>query len=326
MEIISGVNNWKLVVRRETEGIVVLRASTCDRKAALPEELLGLPVIALGDHALCPTAQPVAGEEVQVTCGLVRPDAQWDNREVEEVTLPASLRRVGNYAFMNCRGLRCIRLYDSIRFWGGSAFMNCRVLDTLYLQRVDDTQRESLYYFVDEMNRELNATIVDTNGDTARLVFPEYTEEYEENIPHHQFDFHIQGAGYPYHHVFQQRKLSLPDYDALWKSYLGMEYDLDCALRLAWWRLRWPVELTGERAAEYRAYLNRRTEDAIRMLLAERDGSGLAFLLEQVEPDKATLMRACDMARESGSAELLAILLEEQHRRFPAGLEKCFDL
>ena len=37
LEQISGVNNWKLVIRREAAGVTILRAETCDRKAALPE-------------------------------------------------------------------------------------------------------------------------------------------------------------------------------------------------------------------------------------------------------------------------------------------------
>ena len=55
MEIVSGINNWKLVIRRDADGITILRASTCDIRAALPEELFGLPVTVLGDHALAPT-------------------------------------------------------------------------------------------------------------------------------------------------------------------------------------------------------------------------------------------------------------------------------
>ena len=38
METVSGINNWKLVIRRDAEGITILRAVTCDTKAALPEE------------------------------------------------------------------------------------------------------------------------------------------------------------------------------------------------------------------------------------------------------------------------------------------------
>ena len=39
MERVSGVNNWKLVIRREAAGVVILWAATCDGKAALPDEL-----------------------------------------------------------------------------------------------------------------------------------------------------------------------------------------------------------------------------------------------------------------------------------------------
>lgn len=326
MESITGAYNWKLVIRREEDGVVILRAATCDKRAALPEELFGLPVIALADHALCPTARPAEGEEVLVTRGLVRPDALWDNREVEELSLPAAVRRIGNYAFLNCRSLQTLRMHDSVRFWGASAFMNCRLLDHLYLQRVDGEQRETLYYFVGEMSREVQVTIVNTDGEAARLVFPEYQEVYEENVPHHQFEFHIQGAGYVYRQVFRNKKLSLSDYDALWKKFLGLEHEPDCALRMAWRRLRWNAGLSEEHADGYRAYLRQHIAESMNMLLAARDGGGLAFLLAQTEPDRELLASAAATAREMGAAELLAILLEEQHKRFPVGRMKTFDL
>ena len=43
-------------------------------------------------------------------------------------------------------------------------------------------------------------------------------------------------------------------------------------------------------------------------------------------PTTDKLTQGCRLARESGAAEAQAILLEEQHRRFPAGLDKSFDL
>ena len=50
MEIISGVSGWKLTVRREGDGITVLRAAACEPAAVLPETLWDLPVTALGDQ------------------------------------------------------------------------------------------------------------------------------------------------------------------------------------------------------------------------------------------------------------------------------------
>ena len=126
LESIAGVNNWKLTVRREAAGVTILRASTCDTKAALPETLWGLPVTALGDHALAPGAAEVPGEEVTVTCGA--PGDQWDNRALEALTLPPALEWVGDYAFLNCGGLKSMALHDAIRQWGGGALMNCAAL------------------------------------------------------------------------------------------------------------------------------------------------------------------------------------------------------
>ena len=95
MEIISGLSNWKMIVKREQDHIEILRAVTCDTKAALPDELWGLPVTVLGDHALAYNASPVIGEEIRITCG---PEGEWDNRKLQDLTFPAQLTDVKDYA------------------------------------------------------------------------------------------------------------------------------------------------------------------------------------------------------------------------------------
>lgn len=245
METVSGVSNWKLVIRREERSVRILRGVTCDERAVLPEELFGLPVTELGGHALSPTAPAGAeGEEVLVSCGLTDEEAQWDNRRLTDLTLPAVLQKVGDYALLNCSGLKTLRLHDGVTFWGGGALMNCRSLDTFFLTRVGE-QQESLSFFADELSRELDVTIYETDGQTVHLIFPEFVEAYEENCPAHHFDYNIYGAGYPYHHCFRQKKLSLREYDTLWKGFLGMEHDEESGVRLAWWRLRCPGGADG---------------------------------------------------------------------------------
>lgn len=325
METVSGVNNWKLVVRQEAAGIAVLWAATCDARAALPEELLGLPVTALGDHALTPGRRPPEGREILVTCGPAAEDAPWDNSGLEDLRLPENLTRVEDYAFFNCGKLKKLRLGDGVRHWGGGALMNCRQLDTFHLTCAG-REGELLAYFADELPRELDVTLHWAGGATARLIFPEYVEVYEENCPAHHFDYNIYGAGYGYHHCFYQKKLSIKAYDELWRPMLAMEHDADCALRLAWWRLRYPLELTEQAEANYLAYLQANALSAARWLLAERDTAGLRFLLERTEWTRETLAEACALAREQSTPEALALLLEERHRRFSGGLEKSFDL
>ena len=83
----------------------------------------------------------------------------------------------------------------------------------------------------------------------------------------------------------------------------------------------------GETAeADYRAYLKDHAWEALRLLLEEEDGAGLPLLLELAEPGREALSAACALARELGATASLAALLEEQHRRFPCGLEKSFAL
>ena len=321
MVSVSGGNNWKLIVRRTGEGAEILRAATCDGKADLPETVLGLPVVSLGDHALTPGAAPVPGEEVQITCGPEEGD--WDNRRLRELSLPRTLRQVGDYAFFNCGALKTLRLYDTVRRWGGGALMNCRLLDTLHIIRTEE-EGETLAYFAGELSRELDVTVSGPDGE-LRLLFPEYVELYEENCPAHHFDYNIQGAGYPYHHCFTQRRLDLRRYDQLWPGFLAMEHEPEAAWRLAFWRVRYPAGLPPKAEEAYLRYLRDHAGEGLAFLLKARDWPGLRLLLDKAPPGEEALTGALDMARSAGETEAVAMLLEER-RRFPGGLEKNFDL
>lgn len=324
MEIISAASNWRLVIRRSAGGVTILHAETCDQCAALPEELFGLPVTDLAHHALAANRAAPVGEEVLLTCGSA--EGEWSNRELRELTLPSTVRRVGDYAFLNCGKLKTLRFTDDIAFWGGSCFMNCRELDTFHIRRTTAEQGESLAYIADELSRELDVTIQQTDGTMARLIFPEYIELFEENVPNHHFDYNIYGAGYPYHRCFQHKKLQISNYDLLWRGFLRVEHDPVTAVRMAYFRLRCPVELTEECACAYREYLAAHSAEMLAILLKEKDAAGAAFLLRTVELDRAALSDACDLARSMGAPQVLAMLLEEQHKRFPVGRSKCFDL
>ena len=86
MNTISALSNWRLKLRREGEGVTILRAATCDRDAVLPDELFGLPVTRLSDRCLAPGAADVPGEELELRCGV--PEGDFDNRRIRRLTLP----------------------------------------------------------------------------------------------------------------------------------------------------------------------------------------------------------------------------------------------
>ena len=324
METIKGLTNWRLTVRREGDGVTLLRAMTCDRKAVLPDELFGLPVTALQDHALAAGAAPAEGEEVRILGGAVSGD--WDNRNIAELTLPRFLRHIGDYAFLNCRAMETLRFSDDLETTGSASFMNCRRFSRLEIRRIGPRQGPALAFLVRSLQQELDVTVLEEDGSVLRLLFPAYFESYTENSAAHHFDLKIVGGGYAYHGVFRDRTLTLSEYDALWPQYIAQEHDTDSALRLAYYRLRWPTRLSTQAGERYAEYLHADPGRAISLVLREKDMPGLRMLLEPKLPGTETLDAALEEARRLQMTEATAILLEKRHAGPAAGRAKTFEL
>ena len=314
METISVLSNWRLRYRLEGEGVTLLRAATCDEDAVLPDELFGLPVLRLSDRCLAPGAAEAEGEDVLLVCGA--PTTDFDNRRIRRLTLPRPLRSVGDYAFLNLRAMETLCVYDELQGVGGACFMNCRAFSRLELTRTSNAQGPALAAIVSALPQELTVTLRGA-GEELRLVFPEYTERYEENSPARHFDFKIGGAGYPYHIVFRSRRLELTDYDALFPGMLAVEHEEDTALRLAFCRLRWPVGLSEKARGMYRAYLEKHRVETLLYALGTRDMEGLRLALTLGGLTREELAKALDAARAASYTEAAAALLERQHRLFP---------
>ena len=321
--ILPGASSWRLTLRREEAGLVLLRAVTRDVRAALPDALLGCPVAALGPYALSPEAGEAEGETVELRAGP--PAGDWDNRRLRELTLPRTLSRVGDYALLNCGALEKLTLPDGVAAWGSGALMNCRSLGRFELHQSGPRPGPALAHLTGALNWELDAVLHGPAGDT-RLIFPEDWEAVEENCPAHVFHYNISGGGYPYRNCFREKRLDLTAYDNLWPGFLAGDYEPDCALRLAWWRLRLPAGLGENARRGYESYLRANARRAAEWRLEEGDAPGLGWLLGLARPDRETLAVLCAQARERGRAEALALLLEEEHTRVPAGDAKRFEL
>ena len=94
-----------------------------------------------------------------------------------------------------------------------------------------------------------------------------------------------------------------------------MDYSLPSAARIAYNRLRWPVQLSERSQALYSQYLKAHASDALTQILLEKDTAGLQFLLHEAPPERSAITAACELAREENATALLALLLEDLHRR-----------
>ena len=311
-------------MRREAAGVTILRAVTCDKSAVLPDTLFGLPVTALSDHALAAGAAPAEGEELRILGGAET--EEWDNRSITALSLPRPLRTIGDYALMNLRSMETLRFFDDLGTIGSAAFMNCRCFSRVELTRTDTRQGPALSSVVRNLQQELDVTVHGLDGGVLRLIFPEYIENYTENTPAHHFELKIIGGGYAYHSVFRDKALCLSDYDALWRDYIAQEHDDLSALRLAFYRLRYPAAL-GERAREqYAEHLRRNLSDALRFAMREKDTAGFKLLLDLGGAEEKTLDAALEEARALRLTEATALLLEKRRARPAAGRAKKWEL
>lgn len=64
---------------------------------------------------------------------------------IENVQLPSTLRKIENYAFVNCRNLRSIRLPERLEKIGERCFCGCRLADIAFPASVEEIGERAFY-------------------------------------------------------------------------------------------------------------------------------------------------------------------------------------
>ena len=126
--------------------------------------------------------------------------------------------------------------------------------------------------------------------------------------------------------MFRAKKLAAADYDALWRDYVAAEHEEESALRLAFYRLRWPAELSDRAREQYASHLRMNLREALCFALHERDAHGLRLLLELGVPDANALEFALNESRALRFTEATALLLEQRRKTPGTGKTKKFEL
>lgn len=212
------------------DGLVIARLYGEYPEVVVPEEIDGKSVIGLGAYAFSEKEIPTDGmclAEVSAERSGVGDKGELDQRLAEGsicalagdfitcVTLPDSLRSVGELCFYQCRELREISFGGGAIEIGSDAFMNCRSLSTLRI-RAGAEEPTALRSILNQRTQATDVWFTD-----AVVHFPEYQEKYDLIGPAHIFELNIEGEGFRARKCFDGDRFSLAMYDEVFR--LAME-------------------------------------------------------------------------------------------------------
>ena len=317
--------------RKTENGVVVTGCYGTDGQVVLPDEIDGREVKGIADYAFAENRGEEEGTLIweigQTLSGGVRD--RICGGMVREIRLPSHVTEIGRYAFYRCKNLKRLLLTDSLLEIGGGAFTGCNLSEVeihfhegeqsclkSILDEIRFAVRAKLCYFGDEdLGRENTAP--GRNGTKeARLLFPEHYEEAVENTPARILFTQRHGAGGYYRQCFYDRRLDFKKYDELFLHTVVQEKP-DIAAELALGRLRYPFRLTKEAREGYETYLRGHLEDAADWLIEHGDAEGVRFLGSGGYWTGEALDYGVGAAADRKETEILSILMDEKHRRYP---------
>ena len=270
------------VVERINENEVrLLRFYGSDGEVLIPEEAEGLKLTEIG--AYCFSDHKPAGRKEETdrkACKATSASALLPvcGDLLETAVLPNTVTALGAYAFYDCKNLRSLTVGHRLTEIGDGAFMNCRNLKRLRLN-AKPKDRTGLRRILKQWRSELQVSFLCDGTEEARILFPEFTESYEEIGPAHIFGLRIEGEGKRIREQFRDEVFDFRGYDA---SFLKacQEESLLTLLRMAACRLRFPVDLSGEAEERYRDFFRSNEKKVLGEIIDRRMKDELRLLLE----------------------------------------------
>lgn len=291
----------------------------------IPEKIENLPVTELSDYAfsngwgrgdmlslakdtlrMCDEeGNPVAASDKELPPEIL-------SERLLDIYLPASIKKIGNYAFYNCYELSHLECFSSITDLGSGLFTGCLRIRNLDIH-IEDGSRSCMQGIVSELRQELYVNY-HAKDIVARLIFPEMYEESVEHTPARIIFREMHGCGHMYRYCFDQSEFQFHKYDALFPHVRVQESDrLTAALALG--RLYTPLNLLPRDRKVYEDYLREHLKAAGEAALSESEL--FLWLVKEYCRDQADFDRMIDMASENNNTELLSSLMDLRHIRFP---------
>lgn len=303
--------------------------------AVVPEEIAGNTVTELADYCFSVTRRVSAYQIASASGGEQMTQQQFEEklaqREIcelcgeylEEVVLPESVQSIGNFCFYQCRNLKALSAGSSLTGIGSDAFMNCQQLQKIVLYDAVEAA-SGLKQILAQRALEMTVEFC-VNGKTqAKLLYPEYSETYDEIGPAHIFTLNIDGEGFRARQCFRDGVVDLAQYDTVFLQACAKESEQTLCY-MAGMRLFYPVGLTEEHRDSYEQYVREHAEMMIGLLVEEQNTEWLESFGDAGYFTEDDVKQGIQSASASGWTEGAGLLLQCQNRWFAHTKKKKYD-
>ncbi|MDD7178884.1 MAG: leucine-rich repeat protein [Lachnospiraceae bacterium] len=314
--LLDGANGEKLLCEEIENGALRLcRVFGSVDTIVLPDEVDGRPIRVIGAYcfaekgrlteALIREAMDAGlGDGTNAPEGLLRP---LNGNYLREITLPDGMTCMETYAFYNCRRLERLSVGAALTEIHSDAFMNCRALHTLVI-RANAGDVTGLPFLLNQLTAELCVEFDGEEQGKVRLLYPEYTESYEEIGPAHIFSLHVEGEGYRARKQFVGGRLDVAGYDTVFEKACNEEQFLTL-MKMALDRLEYPYALSEEAKTRYERYIADHEVAVLEQLVQAQDEETLRVLCGQSlisdEAIQAAIVRAVSDGWTRGVAGII---------------------
>jgi hypothetical protein len=304
----------------------VLRVFGASPEVEILECIAGRNVTEIGDycfaekskytacHIYCEGIEEAGAEETFwkiLRQGKIR---ELSGTYLRKVVLPGSIVSIGNFCFYQCSFLEQLVVGNSLTGIGSDAFMNCRSLQKITING-SITEPSGLKQILAQRAMETEVSFITGDGTDAMLLYPEYSETYDEIGPAHIFELNIEGEGFRARQCFSEGIVDLAKYDGIFLQ-ARAEESVKTLCRMAWFRLYYPAGLREEPKAVYEEYIKENAAKAGEYLVEEKNLELLCFAGEQRYFGEREIAGCIRYAAEQSWTEGAGMLLQYQSRWF----------
>lgn len=319
-------DNLAFIWQISDKGAEILRVYADIPQVCVPEKIEGHKVISVGAYCF---------SDVNRVAMLLNNDTKILNavqsnglREfcgsyAESIILPDSVEKVGNNAFYNCRKLEVIEVGTRLREVGSDIFMNCSNFSRLNIRGRADMP-SGAKQLLSRINSNLEVYFYDGDRINVLLIYPEYTDSYDEIAPAHIFGRNITGEGFRARQCFAGDIPDLKQYDTIFDK-ASVEESVNTVYKMALGRLMYPFMLAGTSKDKYGKYLKKHQKEVMEMLTVKRELEALHFMCINRYAEASGIDSATVKASLLGWSEGAASLLKWKHEFIADAKKSRYD-